>query len=133
MAGLTSSGCGFVKEHLVAAHLFSKTVAGRAGYILMSALQRERGLLMVKKGRPPFVVAVACGAVVRLGAELVCMRILVALIAYRGGVGKVNMEHGQFHVWRLVAINAGHGAMRSDQRKVGLSVVKLRQVSPFPR
>ena len=42
------------------------------------------------------------------------------------------MKQRQFHVGRLVAINACYGTMRPGQGKARHFMVKLRQVFPFP-
>lgn len=102
---------GLVKEDEVSAHRLFKRVAGRAGNILVAAFEGKCRLIVIEQRRPPLVAVMASGAVAGLGAELVCMRVLVAVPASRGSTLELNMKQGQLHVGRLVAICAGHGAM----------------------
>lgn len=132
MAIGTDRGCGLVEEDEVPIHGFLQGVASGAGNILVSAFQGERRLLVIEEGRLPSVAVVAGSAVVRLRIELPCMRVLVTLAAIFAGIAEVNMGHGQFHVRRLVALGACHGAMRADERKIRGCVVELCQVLPFP-
>ena len=85
MAGLAGLGRRLVKQHRVSVHQLLERVAGRAGNILVAALERERRLLVVEERGLPLVAVVAGGAVVALRAELVGMRILVAFAARYGG------------------------------------------------
>jgi len=57
-------------------------VAGGAAHVLVRALQRERGLLMIEQGRPPLRAGVALGAAgdVRLG-KLPAMNVRMTFFA----------------------------------------------------
>jgi len=131
VASLAGGGRRLVKEHHLVINGLLERVAGCAGNILMAALERKRGLLVIEERWAPFVVVVACGTVVGLRAELARMRILVALIANLGGIGETNMQHGQLHVRRLVAIGAGQSAVRANQWEGGLGVVEPGQILPL--
>ncbi len=62
--------------------------------------------------------------------ELLAVRIFVALLAvYRRGL-KVGVRHRSFKIWRLVAIDAGGGTMRTQQRESRLRVIELGQLLP---
>src|ERR1017187_8693961 len=84
------AGCGrrLVKEHQVVAGLLLEGMAGRATNILMAALERKRGLLVIEERGLPLVAVVAGGAIAAARAELVGVRVLVAFAASGGGAGE---------------------------------------------
>ena len=57
--------------------------------------------------------------------ELVCVRILVALVAALGRLGEVHVQHRPFQVRRLVALDALHRPVRPFQRKLRRGVIEL--------
>ena len=131
MAGIAGCGCRLVKEHQVAANGLPEGVASRAGDILMAALERECRLLVIEKRRLPLVAVVAGGAVAAARPKLVSVGVLVALAASDRSALELNVQQGEFHVRRLVAIDAGHGTMRALQREFRPLVVEFRQIFPF--
>ena len=131
MASRTGRGAGLVKQHQVAVHRFLERVAGRTGHILVAALERKRRLLVIEERWLPLVAVVATCAVVPTRAKLVRVRILVALAAGNRGRCELNVEHGKFHVRRLVAVGTSRGSMRAFERELRPSVVELRQILPF--
>lgn len=72
----------------------------------------------------------AGGAVRTACAKLVCVRILVAVGASRRYIYKLNMQHGALQVRRPVAVDAGHGPMRTDQRETSAGMIETREVRP---
>jgi len=97
----------------------------------MTALEGKLRLVVIEERRLPLVVVVASFAVAGAIAKLVGMRVFVASHACFLGFGKVNVDEIQLHVRRLVAVGAGHGAMRTEERKVSLGVVELGEIFPF--
>ena len=111
MACLAGRWRWLVKEHHVVGDRFPEGMASRACNLLMGTLERESRLFVIEKRGPPFVAVMAGGAVIGASTELVSMRVLVTLVARPGSTGEINMQHGQFHVRRLVAVGALDGAM----------------------
>jgi len=132
MASLTGCWSWLIEQHRVPIHWLAEGVAGRTGDFLVASLERKRSFLVVKQGGLPLVAVMAPCAVVGAGAELVSMGVLMALAAGSGSSNELNVPHGEFHVRRLMAVSAGDGAMRTDQGKIGLRVVELCEVAPFP-
>lgn len=118
MASLASNGSRLVEKYEIVSHGFLEGVARRAGYILMTALQGKRRFLVIEKRRLPLVAVVAGCAIVCAPAKLLGVRILMALTASGWSGCELNVGHGQLHVWRLVAIGARDGAMRTLKRKL---------------
>jgi len=125
MAGFAGFGCRFVKQNEVSVYELFERVTRGTGDILMAALERESCLLVIKKGWLPFVAVMAGSAIAALRLELVGMRILMAFAALCRGTGELNMQHRQLHVWRLVAIDARHRAVRSQERKLCVLMVEF--------
>ena len=71
MASLAGRRCGLIKQHKFLAHGPLQGVAGRAGHILVAALERKRRLLMIEKRRLPLDDVMTARAVLGAGAELV--------------------------------------------------------------
>jgi len=68
---------------------------------------------------------VASGAFIAPDAELIGMGILVTLGTSCGSTGKANVQHGQLHVRRLVAICTWDRPVRALQRKARMRMVEL--------
>lgn len=85
---------------------------------------------MIEERGLPLNGVMALLAFVLALAELAGVRILMALVATNGRLGKVYVQHGAFHVGRLVTIDAGHGAVRSVQSKLRRRMIELRQIMP---
>src|ERR1039458_712657 len=92
VASLASHRCRLVEQHEFALHRLLENVAGCAGGILMATLEREFGFLVIEERGLPLVAVVATGAIAAACAELVGVRILVALTASRGSAGEPNVE-----------------------------------------
>ena len=131
MAVFAGFRCRLIEEHQVAIHWFLQRVACRTSDVFVPSFQRESGLVMIKKRRLPFIAVVACCAIVGPGAELVGVRILMAIAAIDGGFRKIHVPHCQFHRRRLVAVDAGRRAMRPQERKVCLCVIEPGQIFPL--
>ena len=131
MTSFASFRCRLVEEHETAVHRFLQRMARRASDVFVSPFERESGLVMIEERRLPFIAVVASCAIVGPGAELVGMRILMAIAAIDGGFRKVHMPHVEFHVRWLVAVDAGHRAMRSQEREVRLRVIESCQIFPL--
>lgn len=88
---------------------------------LVGALQRERrSLVMIEQRRLPLRAVVARYAIgYTVLGKLFSMDILVALLALGRRGLEINVGQLGFHVRRLVAIRAGSGPMRTDQREIG--------------
>jgi len=129
------AGCrgGFVEEHQVASYLFFERVARRTGDIFMAALERKPGLFMIEERWTPLGGVVAIGAAVGTRAELVGMRILVAITAIHGGFCEVHVAECQFHVRRFVALNTGGCTMGAEQGKVSFPMIERCSVLPIMR
>ena len=132
MANIAGGGRRFVKEHQIAFYRFFENVAGRAGNILMSALERKRCLLMIKQRRPPFNVVVAGGAIACPGPELIRVGVIMALGARDRCMREIDVRHRQLQIGRLVAFGAGDSAMRTRQREIRFGVIELHRIFPFP-
>jgi len=116
-----------VEEHRPAVDLAHQLVAVRALHVGVYALQRERSAAVVIEERrlPPVAVVAICTCGPIILRELLAVRIVVALLAlFRRGL-EVDVNHGPFEIWRLVAIDARGGAMRTQQRKTCLRVIEL--------
>ena len=78
------------------------------------------------------------GGVVAIGAErdtlrsreLTAMNVGMAFLALRRGLGEVHVGELRFQVWRLVAVDATHGAMGDEESELRLGVIEAREVVP---
>ena len=105
-----------------------------AAYVLVRAREREGGPFVVveSRGLPPCViVAIGAGRDVSLG-ELAAMGVAMARLTLERSLGEIGVDEVGSHVGRLVAINAGHGAMGADQRELGFGVIEAGKVFPVP-
>ena len=132
MAGGALRRSWFVEQNRFAIDLPHQLVAIGAFHVRVHTLQGEGGAPVVVKERGS-----PLGAVVALGArrdvsprELLAVRIFVALLALFGCGFKVDVHHRGFEIRRLVAIDAGGGAMRAQQRESTLRVIELGQLLP---
>ena len=118
-------GSGLVKQHEITGDRLLEGVAGGAGNILVAPFERKLRFLVIEKRWFPLVAVVADSTIVGARAELVGVRVFVAVAAGAGGAVEPDMQHGQFHVRGLVAIRAGHGTMGAQERELGPVVVEL--------
>jgi len=58
--------------------------------------------------------------------ELLSVNVFVAVLALRGSGLEVDIHQLGFKVWRLVAIDAGRGAMRAEQNELRLGMIEAR-------
>lgn len=58
------------------------------------------------------------------------MGVLMAAGTLHGGAGKLYVRHGAFEVGWPMAVDAGDGTMRSEQRELRGGVIEARQVLP---
>lgn len=131
MASFASFRGGLVEQHIFAIYFALELVARAACDILVPTLQREFGLLVIKKRGLPLIGVVALRAFKLPLAELIGMRVLVALIASQRRIGEVHMDHVPFHVGRLVAVHALHRPVRSIESKLGGGVIEPCHVVPI--
>ena len=124
-------GSGLVEQYLLPIHFLHQAVTILAGDILMPALERELGLLVIEERRLPLVAVVARGAISFSVGELVAVRVLVALAAGLWSLAEIHVEQGALHVRRLVAIGAIHGSMRPDEREFGSRVIESVHIVPI--
>ena len=133
MAGFASLWSWLIEEHLVSVYLALELVARAARHMLMPALQRKSGFLVVEQRWFPLVAVMAFGALQSKLSELVRVRILMALIAGHRSIGEVHMQHRPFKIWRLVAVDALHSAVRTIQCKFRSGVIEACHVVPVFR
>ena len=120
-----------VEEHFGSIHRLLECVTCCARDVLVSALQRESRLLMIKKRGLPLVTGMARFTLASPSAKLIRVWIIVAFAAFYGGFSEIHVTHVEFQVRRFVTIGAGHRAMRSDQRERRMRMIELRQILPF--
>jgi len=123
---------GFVEQHGLVGDYFGHLVTLRAAYVLVRTAQRERGpLVMVKERRLPLhaVVALRAARDIRL-SELLAVDVLVAVFALAGRCLEVHVHQFGLKVGRLVAIDAGRRAVRSEQGKLRLRMVEAGEFLP---
>lgn len=133
MASSTLFGSGKVKQHLLALNRAEILVTGAALHLLVRPFQRERGLFMIEQRRLPLgrVVALLTARVGTVARELARVNILMAALAVlRRGLER-DVPHGGLEVGRLVAIDAGYGSMRADQRIIRLIMIEAGELLPF--
>ena len=131
VASLACDRRGLVEEDVLPIYLLLELVAVSAGNSLMAALEGERGLFVIEERRLPFVAVVAGGTVAFLFGKLLAVRIFVALAACLRSLAEVDVQHGAFHVRRLVAIRALHGAVRADEGELRGGVIEGVQILPL--
>jgi len=77
------------------------------------------------------IVAIGAGRDVSPG-ELAAMWVGMARLAFERSLGEIGVDELGSQVGRLVAINAGHGAMGADQRELGFGVIEAGKLFPVP-
>ena len=132
MTGHALLGRGLVKQNGFCASRFRQLVAVDAADVLVGATQRESSsLVMVEQRWLPLHAVVAFGATRGLArSKLLSVDILMAIFALRRGRLEIYVDQLRFKIARLVAINAGRGAVRSQQREIGLGVIEAREFFP---
>ena len=125
MACLTGSRTRLVKQYIFTFYRLLQSMTSRTGHILVAALKRKCSLFVVEEGWPPLVTVMACSAVASFRPELVTMRIFVTFAASFRRALELNVKQRQLHIRRLVTIAAGHGTMRTNQRKFRSLMVEL--------
>lgn len=126
-------GSGFVEKDRLAFHHAGVLVASRAAHVAMHALKREGGAgIVIEQRRLPLGTVVAVGARRRAicFGELRAMNIGMAAFTAGGRGFEVGIHQFGFKIRRFVAIDAGHGAMRSDQWESGFGMVEAREFFP---
>ena len=132
MAVFTVFRRGLVEEHRFALEILHQFVTIAAADILVRARQRKlRSLVMVERRRLPL------GGIVTIGArrhftlgELAAMRVGVALLALQRRFGEIGFDQLRPEVGRLVAIDAGDRAVRTNQGKLRFAVIEAGEVFP---
>ena len=126
MTGFAVFRCRLVEQNHRSLNEAVIGVAGGAGDILMSAFEREAGLLVIEKRGPPLVGVVACFTLAGLFRELIGVGILMAIAAMDGGFRELDVQHGPLKIGRPVAGGALSGAMRAGERKTRGVMIELR-------
>ena len=116
----------FVVKNLDFIHRLLEGVTCRTRYILVSALQRKSSSLMIEKRRAPLVGVVARVALLCALAELICVRVFMAIAAFCGGFCEVHVSHSELEIRWLVAVCASNSAMRSEQWESRGVMIELR-------
>src|SRR5579863_7417704 len=115
-----------VEQDQVLTHHLLVDVAGCAGHVLVTALQREGRLFVVEERRLPLVAGMACSATFSARAELPRMRILMAIGAAQWRLGEIDMQHRLLEIRRPMTIGAVHSAVRSFKLEVRRGVIEAR-------
>lgn len=112
-------GRGLVEQNGSPIHDASQFVAGFAAHVAMRAPQRKSGPgVMIEQGRFPLQAVVTVRARRLLAfRKLPAVNVLVALFARRRRCFEICVNQLGTHVRRLVAVDAGRGAMSSEQRE----------------
>ena len=115
----TGLGGRCIEEDLLPIDVLEQLVATRTDHISVFAFQRERrSLVVIKRRRLPLrgVVAVAAlrNLIRKQLGELAAVDVFVALLAFLRRLLEVHIGHLCFEVWRLMAVNAGHGTVRTN-------------------
>ena len=135
MAAFTLFGRVLVEEDLLPLKLAVVLMAAGARHVLVEPLKRELGLLVVvKQRRLPLggIVTIDTGGHAVLG-ELLAVDIFVAVFALGGSGREVRLDQLGLHIGRLMAVDAGRGPVRPQQRERSLGMVKARELIPFLR
>lgn len=132
MAGCALLRRGLVEEHGFTGNTACQFVAGFTLHVAVGPLQRKCGrLVVIEQGRLPLPAVVApCARGCRPLGELPAMRVFVAVLALGWGSLEINIDQLRLQVRRLVTVDAGRGAVRSEQREGSLRVVEPRQFLP---
>ena len=69
-------------------------------------------------------------AIITARTELIGMRVCVALATSHRSALELNVDQGQLHVRRLVAIGTAYGAMRTHQREACLRMIEYGHIVP---
>lgn len=75
------------------------------------------------------VVTIGAERDLRLG-ELAAVRVGMTFFALQWSLGEVRIDQPGSEVWRFVAVDAGHGAMRTHERELGLGMIEAGEVFP---
>ena len=121
-------GSGLVEKDGLAGYRPGQFVASFAADVLVRALQRESGpLIVVKQRRFPTsaVVALRARRDSSLG-KLPAVDVLVALLTLRWRRLEVHMDQASLLVRWFMAIHAGGGPMCTQQGKRSLGVIETR-------
>ena len=108
-------------------------MAESAAHILVRTLEAEGGPgVVVEQRRLPFVRVVATCAVglMRCVCKLPAVYVLVAAVARQRRAAEIHVHQLDFQPGWTVAIDAGHGAMRSQQWELGGRMIKAGQLVP---
>lgn len=134
MTGSTFLGGRLVEENGLAGDQPGQFVTVGAADIAMNSVQGEFGpLVMVEERGFPFQAVVAFHTMSDSGfGKLLPVRTLVAVFTDGGRSFEIHIDEPGFEVGRFVAIDAGGGAMGSQQRKRRLGMIEARQLLPRP-
>lgn len=126
-------GRGFIEDYRLRIDLADELMTVSATNVAVSPGESKRSaLVMIERGGLPLCTIVAVGARSDISpGELFPMRIGVTLLALPRGFGEVGIDQLGAKMGRFVAVDAGHGAMRSQQREIGFGVVETGEILPF--
>jgi hypothetical protein len=106
VTGDTFFGSRFIEQYNSGFHRPLQLVASFTLHVLVSTLQRERSLLVIKQRRLPFGAVVAFGASRDLPArELIAMHVQVAVLALAGRKLEIDVQQACLKIRWLVAVN----------------------------
>ena len=117
----------FVEQNRFAFDLAHQVVAVGAFHIRVHALKRKSSTsIVIEQRRFPLraIVALGAGCDIPL-CELLAMRVLAALLALSRCGLEIHVDHVGFEVRRLMAVDAGGGAVCAQQRESSLRVIEL--------
>lgn len=132
MAGRTLAGRGLIEQDIFTFDHPRQLVTTLTAYIAVHPREREAGtLVMVEQRWLPAgaIVAVRTGSR-SSGRELPAMDIRMAVLALRRRRPEVHINQLSLQVGRLVAIHAGGGTVRAQQRKRSRGMVEGREILP---
>lgn len=126
---------GLVEKHLFVRYFTELRVAPLAGRVLVCALQRKEGLLVIEVRRPPAVRVVAFRAArhtIGVG-ELRPMWVVMTLLARCGSGLEIHVHELALHGRRAVAADALNRLVSAGEIKLGGGVIEPLQVVPSLR
>lgn len=132
VARRASYGRRFVEQNILAIHRPHCHMTRVAPDVLVSTLEWEIGLLMVKKGRSPLraVMAIRTVSGIASARKLLAVGVFVALFAHRRRSAKIHMLQVTLEIrWPVAALAIG-GTVRPDQGELRARMIEFADVSP---
>ena len=133
---LALTGGRLVKDHWFASHFARQFVAGQAGHVAVSTIERiRRPLIVVELSRFPARGVMAARTVggFRPGGKLISMHVLMAPRAKLRSSCEIYVLQGHSHSGRTMTVNACDAAVRACERKFRRRMVEARHFVPLHR